>query len=276
MKFKINVLVILAVLLMTSCSKDDPVVNLAESVQGSYIGYSIADFKYTTIPITTSDVTVALTANADGTSNVLFTAGRFGTFTIPHAAVSIKGDTYTLKGVGKTIMGMTEESKKEYDCTVDGTISKDKKTTTFLFEAPSVMGGLKITFNLGNAPAEDLVAGVYKGELALSVAGSTLDPVKDSQVTIKKQAEGKVEVTLAGFAGMGSMKLEDIVIADVSITETKKGSYTLSGKVDTQSGKFHITGKIEGGIEKESAAITFTIKPGAMPMDITAVFNGKK
>lgn len=278
MRLKFNLLTILALLFMVACSSDDngPIVNLAETIQGSYKGYTVAEFEYTETPMTTSNENVSLTANTDGTSNISFISEKWGTFTISNAQVSTRGDTYIIKGSGKTVMGMSEDSKKEYDCDVEGTISKDKKAVTFVFDIPSVMGALKITFNLGDAPIGDVIAGTYKGELTLSVAGTNVDPVKGSKVTIKNQDNGKVEMTLAGFSGMGTMKLEDIVITDVEVKLSENDSYILSGTINTKSGTINVTGKVEGNIIKDEANITFTIKPGAMPMDITAIFKGKK
>lgn len=277
MKLKFNFLAIFALLFIVSCSSDDddPVVNISEAIQGSYNGYTVAEFKYTEVPMTTADETVVLTANADGTCNVSFTSSQWGTFTVSNSKVTLKDDTYTIMGSGKTVMGMSEEAKKEYACDFEGSVSKDKKTVSFLFDVPSVMGGLKITFKLGDAPVADVIAGTYKGELSLSVGTTNLDPVKDSKVTIKSQENGKAEVTLAGFDGMPGMSLEDIVIADVAVV-SEKGVYTLSGTINAKSGTINITGKIDGNIAKDEANITFEIKPGAMPFPITAVFKGKK
>ncbi len=105
------------------------------------------------------------------------------------------------------------------------------------------------------------------------------DPVEGSKVTIKSQDNDKAQITLAGFAitmGMGEMKLEDIVIADVKVTSAENNSSVLSGNIDTTSGGVNITGEIKGVITKDEAKITFSIKPGKMPHTITAVFEGKK
>lgn len=278
MKSRFNLFAILALLFMVSCSSDNdnPSTTLAESIQGTYKGYTVAEFKYTEIPMITPDESVVLTVDADGTSSISFASSKWGTFSMVDVQVSVKEDIYSIKGQGKTVMGMSEESKKEYECELEGTMSKDKKTVNFVFTVPSVMGGLKVTFNLGDAPAGDVIAGTYKGELTLSVGEMSLDPVKDSQVKINSQANGKAELTLAGFSGMGTMKMEDITITDVEVKSSENNSYTLSGAINAKSGTINVIGKLEGSIIKDEANITFTMKPGAMPMDITAVFKGKK
>ncbi len=267
---------LVAVLFTVSCDKnDEPDVNHAQDIAGKYEGYSVSEFQYTAIPITTPSENISITANENGTGTLSFESVTWGKFTIPTAEVTLTGNEYKIAGSGKTVMGMDPASQKEYDCTITGTISKDKKTVSILFEVPAVMGGLKITFTQGEAPASMVVAGVYNGTLELSVGSTNMDPVENSKVTIKHQENGKAEVTLEGF-GEGGMAFQDIVIEDVEVTAKTDGSYSLTGNIDTMSGTTNVTGKLEGAIAKEGDAnITFTLKPGAMPMNIIAVFTGE-
>lgn len=119
------------------------------------------------------------------------------------------------------------------------------------------------------------IAGVYNGELALSVGGTDMDPVEDSQVTIKAQADGKAEITLAGF-GEAPMAFDDIVIKDVPVTKGSNNTYSLAGNVDVMSGTFNVKGTLAGTVIKGGKAnLTFTLKPGDMPMSVNAVFTGE-
>ena len=43
--------------------------------------------------------------------------------------------------------------KKEYACTLKGTISTTKKAAELTFTAPAVMGGLNMVFKLGTPPS---------------------------------------------------------------------------------------------------------------------------
>lgn len=263
------------VLFMAACSSDDnPTTTPDQDVADTYKGYTVAEFKYTAIPMTTPDETVSIVANENGKSTVSFTSATWGKFTISDAVVSLKNDAYTVTGSGKTVMGMDAASQKEYDCTVEGTVSKDKKTVSIVFDVPSVMGGLKVSFTLGDAPANMVIASVYEGNLALSVAGS-VQGTYDSKVTIKSQENGKAELLLAGF-GEGAMAFQDMTIADVEVAAETDGSYTLTGTIDTTSGTTKVIGSLEGTIKEGKANIIFTMKPGAMPMDITAVFTSKE
>lgn len=72
------------------------------------------------------------------------------------------------------------------------------------------------------------------------------------------------------------MQLEDIKVSDVE-AQKENESYKISSAIDTTSGSIKVTGKLEGTIDNEgNASVVFTMKPGAMPMEITASFTGKK
>lgn len=276
MKLKFNLLLVFALLVMVSCDNDDSPKSPAEVVQGNYEGISVAKHKYSETPQTTKNEKIILTANADGTSKIAFTSSVWGTFTIDAAEVSFKADVYTLKGNGKVRMGMQGQAEKEYDCTLDGNLNVDKTHVDLVFTVPSVMGGLTVTFSLAPATLEEVVIGVHKGVLNLSVNGNAQNPIKDHEVAIKAQDNDKLEVTLVGFAGLQNMGLKDIVIRDVDVEVSAKDTYTLSGIINTKSDAFVIKGKLVGTINTKESELQFTIQPEPMPFPIIAVFKGTK
>lgn len=258
--------------LKVSFTQGDAPVNLV--VADTYKGYTLADCNYFSNRFANEEE-FSVSANDDGTVAVVFDSNEWGKFTISGATVELKENVYSIKGSGKTVMGMDAASQKEYDCTVEGTVSKDKETVSFVFNVPSVMGGLKINFIPGDAPATLIIAGVYEGSLAMSVQGAAMGSDDNSKVTIKSQDNGKVEVTLAAFSTEGGMGFqEDIVIADVDVT-VNDDVYTLSGTVDTTSGTTKVTGSVEGTIKDGKGELKFVLKPGAMPMYIDCVFTSK-
>ncbi|MCD8164875.1 MAG: calycin-like domain-containing protein [Bacteroides sp.] len=128
MKFKFPFLMMAVAVVMVACSNnDEPVVNVAKDITGTYKGYTVAEFQYTTVPMTTADESVVFTANEDGTAHVSFESATWGKFTIENAEVSLKSNSYSIKGSGKTEMGMNGGTTSEYECTIEGTISGDKK-----------------------------------------------------------------------------------------------------------------------------------------------------
>lgn len=276
MKFKFNLLALIALLIIVSCNNDDSPKSPAEAVQGNYEGISVAEHKYSDKPQTTKSEKIILTANTDGTSKIVFTSSVWGAFTVDAAEVSFKSDVYSLKGNGKVLMEMQGQSVKEYDCALTGTLNNNKTEVDLVFTVPSVMGGLTVTFSLVSATLADVVVGVHKGELSLSINGNAQNPVKDHKVTIKAQDKDKLEVTLAGFAGLKNMVLEDIVIRDVDVVVSAKDTYSLSGIINTQSDKFVIKGKLEGTINTKESNLQFTIQPELMPFPIITVFKGTR
>lgn len=268
-------LLLFTVLVAVACSKEEKEkVNPAQEAAGVYKGYTTAQFQYSPAPMTTAGETVILTANADGTMTIDYTSAKWGKFAFKSAKVTASGKEYRITGDGTTLMGMTEESKKEYPCTVEGTVPAGKQGVSFIFNIPGVMGGVKITFTQGDMPATLVAAGTYSGNLKLMVAGKEQGTVEGSKMTVTA-GESKVKVTLAGF-GFGPMQLGDISIENVNAVAAGN-NVKLSGDISTQSGTVKVTGKLEGTVKADgSAEVTFTIRPGAMPMDVTAIFTGSK
>lgn len=276
MKLKFNLLALLALVIIASCDNDDSPKRPAEVIQGNYEGVSIAEHKYSENAQTTKGEKLILTANTDGTNKIVLTSSIWGTFTIPTAEISLKANTYSLKGSGKVVMGMKGQPEKEYDCIVDGTVSSDKTAIELIFTVPTVMGGLKVTFELNPLTLDEVVIGIHKGGTNITVNNNAQNPIKDHMVTIKSQENKKLEVTLAGFAGLKNMELEDIVIRDVEVVLSTKNTYSLSGVIDTMSGIYKIKGKVDGTITPEETKLNFSIIPGLMPFPIIAVFKGVK
>ena len=136
---------------------------LNQVVAGKYDGYTKAVAQYFPAGQYADKQSITLTPNDNGTVNIAYTSESFGEFSISNATVELKNDAYLVKGDGKTTMGMNGGTPKEYDCTFEGTISKDKKTSALEFNVPAVMNGLTVTFTQGEAPAAVMAAGSYKG-----------------------------------------------------------------------------------------------------------------
>lgn len=270
---------LLAVLFMVSCDKDDPTepenVNFAKEIEGKYDGYTSGAFQYSPTPLITSDESVSITANENGAASIVCTSKTWGDFKFENVKVTPESNGYKIEGAGKTVMGMSADEEKEYDCTVAGTISKDKKDVSILFEVPAVMGGVKITFLPGEAPADQVVAKTYKGKLDVSVSGNSMIKEDQFSVTLKSQGEGKVEITVPGF-GEAPMGFKEMVLKDIVVEKVTNGGFKLTGDVNTISGTINVSGSVAGTISNEGdAVITFTLKPGAMQNPVVATFTGK-
>ena len=109
-----------------------------------------------------------------------------------------------------------------------------------------------------------------------SVSGND-QGTSDSQVKITAEEGGTVQVLLVGGAGEGMMSLPDIAIPGIKVHTSDNVTYILpESAVDVTVGSVKYTGSLQGTIKDEKADLIFTLKPGAMPMAITATFVGTK
>lgn len=148
MKFINRFLISLAALSLIACGEK---TTLSEQASGTYHGWTSAEFIYTQTPMITDGETVSVTQNGDNVK-VSFISSVWGDFKLD-ASVSGGDGNYHIEGTGSTLMGMSADDIKEYAATVSGTIDKSGHSR-IVFEVPSVMAGLKITFNEGAVPAE--------------------------------------------------------------------------------------------------------------------------
>ena len=66
-------------------------------------------------------------------------------------------------------------------------------------------------------------------------------------------------------------------MTDVKVTSTDNSIFKIEGSINTtDTNNTPITGTLSGTVSNSETNITFTFKPGAMPIDITAMFKGKK
>jgi len=127
-------------------------------VPGSYEGWTSASSAYFKAMNNNGDK-VVITANEDGTVNVTYTSVSWGEATFKNVVVNKTdaGFTFTASGESTILMpGMGGNEAKEYAAIMEsGVLSTDLQTYTFVFSAPSVMGGTTMTFQNGTAPEEE-------------------------------------------------------------------------------------------------------------------------
>lgn len=263
MKLK-NYLALAACLLMVAaCSDDEKPITPAENISGTYNGYSEAAFQYVTTPMVTDGESLSITANSEGnTATVNYTSGSFGEFTIDNATVSLAAGTYTLEGDGSTLMGMGEQ-KSEYPCTLTGTLNEGRTEGSFVFNVPGVMGGMTITFTLGDAPLSKLLAGDYTGWTDASSAyfpnfGVTADE------TFSLTANTDDSFTLSYTSDTWGQFTFDQITATAATD-----GYTFSGEGTCEMGMNGSTSEypctVQGTLDasREEGTVTFSV-PGVM------------
>ena len=159
MKIKSTLAMIFVALFMASCDKEgnDPKVL---DFSGSYEGYTLASSSYFQNMVSAGEI-ISIAENPDGTASVSFTSATWGEFTIADAQANMSGSLCTLAGSGQARMGMGGNTSS-YECSFTAEI-KSQSEARMTFEIPAVMGGMKIEFTTGNAPADLLLAGTYAG-----------------------------------------------------------------------------------------------------------------
>lgn len=271
MKIKSVLMMLSAAVFMMACDKDE---NGSKTVDfaGSYNGYTLASCNYFQNMIS-ADETVVLTKNTDGTATVSFTSATWGTFTITDAQASISGNVCSLSGSGQTQMGMGG-STSAYDCTFTAEI-KSQTDARMEFSIPAVMGGMTLTFQTGEAPADLLLAGTYEGYTDADCSYFQDRYTDGERVKLTANGDGTLKVVFES-ASWGTFTVE-------SATATKEGEeyvFTGSGSVamgmgdSTSNYDFTLSGRTNAAKDDFSIAfnvpavmggLTVTLLPGTAP-----------
>lgn len=271
MKIKSVLMMLSAAVFMMACDKDE---NGSKTIDfaGSYNGYTLANCNYFQNMIS-ADETVVITENTDGSASVSFTSATWGEFTVTDAQASVSGDLCTLSGSGQTQMGMGG-STSAYDCTFTAEI-KSQTDARMEFSIPAVMGGMTLTFQTGDAPADLLLAGTYEGYTDADCAMFQDRYTDGESVKLTANGDGSVKVVFES-ASWGTFTVE-------SATAAKEGDeylFTGSGSVamgmggSTSNYDFTLSGRSNAAKDDFSIAfnvpavmggLTVTLLPGTAP-----------
>ena len=253
MKIKSVLMMLSAAVFMMACDKDE---NGSKTVDfaGNYDGYTLASCNYFQNMIS-PDETVVITKNTDGSASVSFTSATWGTFTITDAQASISGNVCSLSGSGQTQMGMGG-STSAYDCTFTAEI-KSQTDARMEFSIPAVMGGMTLTFQTGDAPADLLLAGTYEGYTDADCAMFQDRYTDGESVKLTANGDGSVKVVFES-ASWGTFTVE-------SATATKEGEeYVFTG-----------SGSVAMGMGESTSNYDFTLsgRTNAAKDDFSIAFN---
>lgn len=271
MKIKSVLMMLSVASIMMACDKEDSGSKTVDFA-GSYKGYTLASCNYFQNMIS-PDETVVITKNTDGSASVSFTSATWGTFTITDAQASVSGDICSLSGSGQTQKGMGG-STSAYDCTFTAEI-KSQTDARMEFSIPTVMGGMTLTFQTGEAPADLLLAGTYEGYTDADCAMFQDRYTDGESVKLTANGDGSVKVVFES-ASWGTFTVE-------SATATKEGEeyvFTGSGSVamgmgeSTSNYDFTLSGRTNAAKDDFSIAfnvpavmggLTITLLPGTAP-----------
>lgn len=253
-----------------SCdSNDGP--SPSESVVGTYEGYTLSSCAYFS-DTCAGDEKIVITGNADGTVDLAFESSTWGRFSIEKATVTETKGGYAIAGSGHTEMGM--QTVNSYDCTVAGTI-RSTSEATLTFDVPSVMGGLKVVFTTGEAPAEQLLPGTYEGYTSASSAYFQNMYTDDEALTI---AASGTTLSLRFESSMGTFEVASLEasLQDGLYTVEGSGNVAMGMGASTNSYPFTLTGRVNAAkndyeftatVPSVMGGLTIKLLPGTAPTE---------
>ena len=125
------------------------------------------------------------------------------------------------------------------------------------------------------------VLGMWAGSLAAKVMNIDCEMPGIYEISIQKESEDKSKVKLVipetSFKYPGSDRVSTIpsfTIAGVDVKESPDGYVISKDNYSEKANGVEYSGSIEGKITGVGAEISYTVKPGAMPMDISYTFKG--
>lgn len=258
-------------LCMVACNDDENnETNPVQNVAGTYAGYSEAVFQYASTPLVSSDETLTINANETATgADISYTSESFGEFTVNDATVTYADGNYTISGEGSTLMGMGG-SASEYECTLSGTLNEAKNSGSFAFSVPSVMGGMTITFTLGDVPTSKLLAGTYEGWT--NAQCTYFDKMQADGQSLALSANDDDTFTLSYTSDdWGEFSFDDVSVS------VSGNVYTLSGEGTTIMGMNGNASEypcsLSGTIDKDKENVTFVFTVPSVMGGLTITFT---
>ena len=168
-----------------SCSdNDDDEPNLAKEIAGAYKGYSVGACNMFSDYLLGDESTATITANEDGTINLVYKSGS-GDFTLNNLKLS---SNKSFSGSGEVAMSMGGSTGGSYDYTLEGSVDGSKVLSLKAnVDIPVPMGKMEIDFIQGETPVGYYVKDTYKYQtnLSLSVGNADQGSTTSSQVVIE-------------------------------------------------------------------------------------------
>ena len=182
---------------IASCDKEKEETAPSTSVDvtkvlGTYEGYTLASSAYFQNNFT-ADESVTIAKSGDKTVDITFASGTWGTTTITRATVSANGSRYTVSGTGTCLMAGMGGQERSYDCTLTADIASTADATVTV-SLPAVMGGTNVVFKTGKASTGYYVADKYRGDIDVSVNGSSQLTINDTVMTLNAKEGDKVDI----------------------------------------------------------------------------------
>ena len=150
-----------------SCSdNDDDEPNFAKEIAGAYKGYSVGACNMFSDYLLGDESTATITANEDGTINLVYKSGS-GDFTLNNLKLS---SNKSFSGSGEVAMSMGGSTGGSYDYTSEGSVDGSKVLSLKAnVDIPVPMGKMEIDFIQGETPVGYYIKDTYKYQTNLSL-----------------------------------------------------------------------------------------------------------
>lgn len=260
-------MLMLTVFTTFSCSDNDDNTPAWHSLAGEYTGWTSGKFAYSPTPIATDNEKITIAVN-DGKMSLQLVSNQWGTATVAEVTVVENGGSYRLTGNGSATLSMHGGAGSQYDCTLDGTISKDRKTADITIAYPAVMGGTTVTFTLGEAPAAKLVAGSYSGWTKGDCAYFKNRTQNGEKLAIAANEDGTADITLTSeMWGATTIQAVKVEKTDNGFTFSGTGKFTMG--MNGSSSQYDCTLAGTMNADKDTYSITFSMPAVMGGLDIT-------
>ena len=178
--------------------------------------------------------TATITANEDGTINLVYKSGS-GDFTLNNLKLS---SNKSFSGSGEVAMSMGGSTGGSYDYTSEGSVDGSKVLSLKAnVDIPVPMGKMEIDFIQGETPVGYYIKDTYKYQTNLSLSvtipgGNTTESTEDCKVIIENPTGSTVDVTISGFNNTsGSMNyFEKFTVKGVKQTTVVTHSISIALK----------------------------------------------
>ncbi|MDR0745731.1 MAG: calycin-like domain-containing protein [Mediterranea sp.] len=222
-------------------------------VAGSYSSYSTASFTHGSM--VSNNESITLKANTENGTVDLAYSGTWGTGTATGLEVSKNNGSYTVNGSGTTVVSGHSGSASNYAFTVEGAISEDKSTASFVLTIEmGAMGTVTVTTGLGYASPALFLPDTYNGYTDMD-SGYFKDRITaDQAITITGNEDGTVNVA---YGDNTISKVEAKVNAEGIYTLSGQGVYAISMSGPPSNYDCTLTGTINA--DKSEVEIIFTL-----------------
>lgn len=261
--------------LFTNCKKEEI---LPHDLSGTYIGYTLTNSQFFSNYFTNEEKVVIESVNEETIKLTLYST-NWGTTTVTNMKINSSGKTCSFSGNGSIVINGMQGGSQTYDCTLIGTVDENKHARVTV-NVPAVMGGTSIVFTSGTAPTDYYVADTYEGNIEMSIMNEPQGEPTLANITLEPTGNNAVNIILPSI-GEGNMSIPSLIIPNIPIATSDHQTFTIVETSFEQTvDNRNYTGTITGAVSDSKLTLNYSIKPGAMPVNIICVFttndnNGK-